>query len=158
MTILKILGVLFILGAGGLSASFAVRYEKKKIAVLAGWSDLIWYIRSQVDCYLLPLPQILERADGSLLEACDCREERPDLTGIYNASQPYLDQQARRLVASFARGSGFENREELLRRCDYCISSLGRLREKRLEEFSAKARVITAVCMGAAVLISILLW
>lgn len=158
MTILKLLGVFLILGAGGLAATYAVRYEKRKISVLAGWSELILYIRSQVDCYLLPLPQILERADVALFGACFCRDPHPDLTGVFHASQSYLDTEARRLLASFVREFGYEGRAELLRRSDYYVAELGRLRAKRLEELTAKTRVIYAVCMGAAILISILLW
>ena len=158
MTVLKLFGVLFILGAGGFGASAAIRYERRKIAVLAGWSDLIRYIRSQVDRYLLPLPQILARADTALFDACFCRQPQPDLTAIYHASQLYLDAEARRLLAAFVREFGYENREELLRRCDDDIAALGRLRAKRLEEFPAKTRVIFAVCTGTALLISILLW
>lgn len=158
MTVLKLLGVLLILGAGGFAASLFVGFEKRKIAVLAGWSDLIFYIRSQVDCYLLPLPQIMERADRALLEACLCRQQHPDLTTIYHTSQMYLDAEAKRLLSSFVREFGYGGREELLRRSDYYIAALGQLRAKRMEELSAKSRVIFAVCMGAAVLLSILLW
>ncbi len=158
MTILKLLGVFLLLGAGGFAASVTVNFEKRKAAVLAGWSDLIFYIRAQVDCYLLPLPQIMERADRALLEACFCRQPHPDLTAVYHASQIYLDTEARRLLSSFVREFGYGGREELLRRCDYDIAALGQLRAKRMEEFPAKARVMVAVWMGAALLLSILLW
>jgi len=158
MTILKLFGVILILGAGASAVSFSVRFEKRKIAVLAGWIDLIRYIRAQVDCYPLPLPQILERADHALFESCFCRHPTPDLTTIYHASQIYLDAEAKRLLSSFVREFHYETRAELLRRSDYYAGELGRLREKRMEEFTAKSRVIFAVCMGAAILISILLW
>ena len=152
------MGVILILGAGAASASLAIRFEKRKIAVLAGWADLIRYIRAQVDCYLLPLPQILARADKTLLEACFCKQQHPDLTAIYHSSQVYLDTEAKRLLASFVREFGYETREELLRRSDYYMGELCRLREKRMEELAPRSRVIVAVCMGAAILISILLW
>lgn len=158
MTILKLLGVALILGAGASAASLAVRFEKRKIAVLAGWADLIRYIRAQVDCYLLPLPQILERADRALYESCFCRQPHPDLTAVYHSSQLYLDAEAKRLLSSFVREFGYGTREELLRRSDYYAGELWRLREKRMDGFPAKSRVIFAVCTGAAILISILLW
>lgn len=158
MTILKIPGVLLILGAGFAAASFAIRFEKRKIAVLAGWADLIRYIRSQVECYLLPLPQIMERADPALLEACLCPGTHPDLTSVYSASQIYLDAEARRLLSAFVREFGYETREELLRRSDYYGTALGHIRAKRMEEYPSRSRVIFAVCIGTAILISILLW
>ena len=158
MTILKLLGVGLILGAGGAAASFGVRFEKRKLDVLAGWIRLIRYIRSQVDCYLLPMPQILERADTALLEECLCRQPKPDLPAVYHASQIYLDAEAQRLLSSFVREYGFETREELLRLSDYYMEALGQIRARRMEELRAKTRVIFAVCMGTAILISILLW
>ena len=160
MTMLKLLGVILILGAGATAASFALRFEKRKIAALAGWIDLIRYIRAQVDCYLLPLPQILAQADKALLDGCFCKQPppNPDLTAIYHASQIYLDAEAKRLLASFVREFGYETRAELLRRSDYYVGELCRLREKRLEELTPKSRVIVAVCMGTAILVSIVLW
>lgn len=159
MPILKICGVILILGAGCAAAAFAVRFEKRKIAVLAGWSDLIWYIRSQIDCYLMPLPEILAGADRALLDACCFQGTgHPDLNAVYHASQVYLDQEARRLLCAFVREIGTGYREELLRRCDYYIASLGKIRARRLEELPARGRVATAVCLGAAALAAILLW
>ena len=159
MPILKICGVLLILGAGGAAAAFILRFEKRKIAVLAGWSDLIWYIRSQIDCYLMPLPEIMAGADRALLDACCFQSAgRPDLTAVYHASQIYLDPEARRLLCAFVREIGSGYREELIRRCDYYISSLGKIRAKRMEELPARGRVATAVCLGAAALAAILLW
>lgn len=159
MPILKILGVILILGTGVFSAGVVIRYEKRKIAVLAGWSDLIWYIRSQIDCYLMPLPEILAGADRALFDACGCSgDRRPDLTAVYHASQFYLDAESRRLLCSFVREVGSGYREELLRRCDYYIASLGRIRSRRLEELPARSRVAAAVCIGVAALAAILLW
>lgn len=152
------MGVILILGAGAASASLAIRFEKRKIAVLAGWADLIRYIRAQVDCYLLPLPQILAQADKTLLDACFCKRPHPDLTAIYHSSQVYLDTEAKRLLASFVREFGYDTRAELLRRSDYYTGELCRLREKRMEELAPRSRVIVAVCAGAAILISIILW
>ena len=158
MPILKILGVFLILGTGGFTAALLVRYERRKIAVLAGWSDLIWYIRAQIDCYLMPLPEILAGADRALFEACCCTDQRPNLVSVYHASQFYLDKEARRLLCTFVREIGSGYREELLRRCDYYIASLGKIRAKRLEELPARTRIAAAVCFGVAATAAILLW
>lgn len=158
MPILKILGVILILGAGAFAAAALIRYEKRKIAVLAGWSDLIWHIRSQIDCYLMPLPEILAGADRSLLAACGCSEARPNLTDVYHASQLYLDKETKRLLCTFVREIGSGYREEMLRRCDYYIASLGKIRSKRMEELPARTRIAVAVCLGMAAMAAILLW
>ncbi len=158
MTMLKLLGAALILAAGAGAAVLALRFERRRIAALAGWIDLISYIRARVDCCLLPLPQILERADAALPQACFCKEPHPDLFAIYRSSQPYLDAEAKRLLSSFLHAISCLTREEVLRQSDACVAALEGLRKKRLEELVAKTRVSVAVCLGSAALIAILLW
>ena len=158
MILLKLFGVCFLLLSGVFAAFTVTWYEKKKVAVLAGWSDLIWYIRAQIDCYLLPLPEILAKADGALFEACSCRQPAPDIETVFRASQRYLDPEARRLLSALVREFSLGNRQELLSRCDYYITALGRLRTKKMEDLPAKSRIAAAICIGSALLVVILLW
>lgn len=158
MLILKITGIILVLGTGGLSAVFSIRLEKRKLAVLAGWTDLIWFIRSRVECYSMPLPKILSGADPSLLEACACRQPVGELQTVYLASKPYLDAEAGRLLCAFMREFDYGQRKELLHRCDHYIAELGALRAKRAKELPAKVRILYALCIGASVFVSLMLW
>ena len=158
MQILKLLGVALILSAGGFAAVCAIRYEKRRIAVLDGWIDLILYIRTQIDCYLMPIGEILAVADPSLLRSVLCNSPRPDLTALYHTSQFYLDNESKRLVCTLIRELGTSYREEQLRRCDYYTSVLRRIRDKRQEELPARVRVTVALCLTAAAAAAILLW
>ena len=56
---IRLLGIAFILSAGGLAAVTSVRFERRKLTVPEAWLDLIFYIRSRIDCYLTPLDEIL---------------------------------------------------------------------------------------------------
>lgn len=158
MQILKILGVILILTAGGLAAATAVRFEQKKIRILESWIDLIFHIRTQIDCYLMPLGEILEQADRALIASCMCVLPNPNLTQIYHASQFYLGNEARRLLCAFVREIGTSYREEQVRRCDYYMSALRGLRSKARDELPARIRVTVAVCVAVSVGAAILLW
>ena len=158
MPAVKIIGCLLVLGAGGLAAFSTVRYERRRISVLDGWIDLIFYIRTQIDCYLTPLNEILAGADEELLYACmgdgHCRE----LGVLLQNCRLYLNPEAHRLLTAFARELGSSYREEQVKRCDYYISSLRSIRDKQMEELPAKIRVGVALCLCAALGIAILLW
>ena len=67
---LKFLGALLIFAVGVFAAFVSVQYEKKRLSVVDGWIDLILYIRSQIDCYRMPLDDILSGGDRALFEAC----------------------------------------------------------------------------------------
>ena len=158
MAIFKLLGCLMILSAGGLAAISAVKYERRRLTVLDGWIDLIFHIRSQIDCYLMPLNDILAGTDRDLLRACMGNGHCIDLDTLLKNSQFYLGNEARRLLSAFVREIGSSYREEQVKRCDYYMTALRGLREKQMQEFPAKTRVCVALCLCLAIGIAILLW
>ena len=154
----KLIGCALVLLSGGGYAVSASRYEKKKLSVLDGWMDLIFFIRSQIDCYLTPLSEILQNADPSLLRACMGNGNSEDLPTLQQASGTYLGEEARRLLNSFVREIGSSYREEQVKRCDYYLAALRDIREKQREELPARLRVCTAISLCASFGIAILLW
>lgn len=158
MVTLKLLGGVMILAAGALAAVSAVKHERRKLSVLDGWIDLIFYIRTQIDCYLTPLNEILAGTDRELLRACMWNGANGGLDALLQNSQLYLGKEARRLLSSFVRELGTSYREEQVKRCDYYIASLRSLREKQLEDLPARTRVCVALCLCTALSIAILLW
>lgn len=155
---IKLLGALLILAVGGVAAISTARYEKKRLSVLDGWIDLIVYIRSQIDCFLTPLDEILQNGDRTLLDACMSPEGAADLDAILRASSLYLDGEVKRLLEGFVRETGSTFREEQLKRCDYYVTALRTQRERIAAELPARRRLSTALCLCTAIGTAILLW
>ncbi len=154
----KILGALLILSVGVFSAFVSVQYEKKRLSVVDGWIDLILYIRGQIDCYLMPLGDILSGGDRALFEACMSPGNAADLPAILEASQIYLDGDAKRTLEGFVREIGAGYREEQLKRCDYFIASLRAQRERIAAELPLRMRLCATLCVCIALATAILLW
>ena len=155
---LKLLGALLILSVGVFSAFISVQYEKKRLSVVDGWIDLILYIRGQIDCYLMPLENILSEGDRALFEACMSPSNAADLPAILNASEIYLDGDAKRTLDSFVREIGAGYREEQLKRCDFFIASLRVQREKIAAALPLRIRLCATLCICTALATAILLW
>lgn len=155
---LKFLGALLILSVGFFAAFLSVQYEKKRLTVVDGWIDLILYIRGQIDCYLMPLDEILSGGDRALFEACMSPSNAADLPAILNASGIYLDGDGKRLVESFVREIGSGYREEQLKRCDFFIASLRSQREKIAAALPLRVRLCATLCICIALATAILLW
>ena len=156
--LLKLLGCLMLLGTGTLAALSLNLYEKRRLSVLDGWLDLIFYIRTQIDCYLTPIEQIFADAPPSLTEACMGDRHTKTPSELLKHSRFYLDHDAFRLLDSFAREIGSCYREEQVKRCDYYITSLRNLREKQTTALPARLRARSALCLCAAFGLAILLW
>ena len=155
---LKLLGALLILSVGIFSAYLSVQYEKKRLTVVDGWIDLILYIRGQIDCYLLPIGDILLGGDRALFEACMSPTNAADLPAILGASEIYLDGDAKRTLESFVREIGTGYREEQLKRCDFFIASLRTQRERIAAALPMRVRLCATLCICLSLATAILLW
>ena len=155
---LKFLGALLIFAVGVFAAFVSVQYEKKRLSVVDGWIDLILYIRSQIDCYLMPLDDILSGGDRALFEACMSPSNAADLSAILEASGIYLDGDGKRLIEGFVREIGAGYREEQIKRCDFFISSLRTQRERIAAQLPLRTRLCATLCICIALATAILLW
>ena len=155
---LKLLGALLILSVGIFSAYLSVQYEKKRLTVVDGWIDLILYIRGQIDCYLLPIGDILLGGDRALFEACMSPSNAADLPAILGASEIYLDGDAKHTLESFVREIGTGYREEQLKRCDFFIASLRAQRERIAAALPMRVRLCATLCICLSLATAILLW
>lgn len=158
MVLIKLLGAVLILSVGGFAAYSTARYEKKRLTVIDGWIDLIFYIRAQIDCYLKPLDKILVEGDRTILDACMSPRGARDPQTVLTASSLYLDGEVKRLLESFVREIGAGYREEQLRRCDYYTEALRKQRDKIAAELPARRRLCVALCLCIAIGTAILLW
>ena len=68
--ILKIIGSGILLLAGGYISLAIAAFERRRLWVLDGYISLIYYIKGQIDCYALPMTDILAQADPVVLAAC----------------------------------------------------------------------------------------
>lgn len=155
---LKFLGALLILSVGVFAAFVSVQYEKRRLTVVDGWIDLILYIRGQIDCYLLPIEDILSSGDRALLEACMSPSNAADLPAILASCEIYLDGDAKRTLESFVREIGAGYREEQIKRCDFFIASLRTQREKIAASLPLRVRLCATLCICLALATAILLW
>ena len=65
--IYKLLGSLVLLFAGGYVSIAITRFERRRLRVLDGYISLIYYIKGQIDCYAMPLSDIMASADPTVL-------------------------------------------------------------------------------------------
>jgi hypothetical protein len=165
--ILKCLGTLILLGAGGyLSLSFH-RFEHRRLEVLDGYISLIYYIKGQIDCYAMPVADILARADPSLIGAClglgrwsaaEGGGTPCALPAILQESRPYLAPECERLLTTFTGELGSALRAEQVARCDYYIDALTRERQKLADTLPARLRTAATLCLCCTIAAAVLLW
>ncbi len=174
---IKALGALCILVSGIYVSLSVARVERRRLQVLDAYIALIYFIKGQIDCYALPLGDIMARADPALILAClghsparagageGYRSVIPTLlsTGepvraLVRASAAYLDPECERLLSAFAGELGHTYRADQVARCDHYLTSLGQKRDRMADTLPARVRVGSTLSICCAAAAAILLW
>ena len=167
--LLKIIGSGILLLAGGYVSLAIVAFERRRLRVLDGYISLIYYIKGQIDCYALPLTDILASVDPTILLAClgvdtgalrlsAVPPETCDLTDMVRQSRLYLQPESERLLTTMTGELGTTYRTEQVRRCEYYLSALTEERHKLYETLPGRLRTTCTLCLCCALGTAVLLW
>ena len=157
MISLKLIGGAMIIGVGIAAAILGARRERRKLAILDGWIDLISYIQNQIDCYLTPLDEIIRDAESMTLSHAK-KGDQTSLSSLFQSTEWGLGEEEKRLVAAFVREIGNGYREDQIRKCNYYLENLRSLRGVRAAELPPRIRVMLALSLCSSLGAAILLW
>ncbi|MBR6783036.1 MAG: hypothetical protein IKM33_07600 [Clostridia bacterium] len=167
--IYKLLGSLVLLFAGGYVSMAITRFERRRLRVLDGYISLIYYIKGQIDCYAMPLSDIMASADPAVLAAClglDASAAHPPpavtgdrpITAMVQESRLYLEPEVERLLTTLTGELGSTYRAEQVARCDHYLTALTEERRKLGDSLPARLRAICTLCLCSALVAALLLW
>lgn len=119
--------------------------------------SFIRFIRSEIECFAMPIPRALARCPRKLLGECGFHSE-----GTPKSADELLENIHDSVTnAHFARfcgeiGKGY--RDEQLALCDYYIAVLEERRLKLAEQLPLRKRINSALCLSGAFAIVIVLF
>ena len=153
---IKLFGSLLLALTGVILSVSVNRFEQKKLTILDAFITLLFYIKGQIDCFSLPLGEILKSAPT---EVSCLRAHNDDsfLDMLYNC-KIYLDAESFRLLERFGMEFGGMYREEQLRRCDYYIEALCERRRVIFEDLPARKKIGGTLCICVCIGLLIILW
>lgn len=147
---IKIIGGIIVMFGGYMIYRIMNRAEKKKLEQLDGIIALLRFIRLQIDCYLIPVREILRRCDKKILEKCGASGESEDFASLVMTLDPMPDKEIMGILRSYSGELGSSYRDEQLRSCDRYISMLTKYRDELAEEAKKKQKSSLAVCLCAS--------
>ena len=118
--------------------------------------SLVRFLRSEIECFSMPLPRALERCPDEILRACGYKGAKPPrspselLDGI---SDTVTKAQLSRLCDEIGKGY----REEQLALCDYYLAVFEERRRKLADQLPAKRKMNCTLCVCSALALVIIL-
>lgn len=116
--------------------------ERARRSHTRGYLALLRHIRRQIECYSLPVGDILARAEPHLLAACGWQSGRPcNFSALLAATADGLGSEARDALSAFAERLGGGYRADQLRLCEEHIARLSALCERDAGESAKRERL-----------------
>ena len=154
----KALGALFLVGCAVTVAQHLIKRERSALAALDAWIALLGEIRTQIDCFLLPIDEILQNTRLECFQAFLQGKKPISLAQALHATSPWLDAESQRILSDFVASFGGSYSEEQIKRCDLGLSALQKHRERISLELPKRKKLYLALSSCASVGLAILLW
>ncbi|MBE6553279.1 MAG: hypothetical protein E7666_02940 [Ruminococcaceae bacterium] len=158
MIAIKLLGSLLLLTSGVWIAIYEIRIGQTRISILDAWIELIEGVRTEIDCYLRPIHEILIHYPPDRLCACAAGKAGNTLHALLQGALPYLDRDTRRLLSAFVKEAGDSYREDQLKRCDFYLLALRKKRDALAAASPAKIKLCITLSLCGAIGTALLLW
>lgn len=156
--LVKLIGSAMILCSALVFAVGHYRFEERRLRTADGFIALLLYIKGQIDCYALPLCDILQGVPLKIYADCNSACGAESVTEMIDNSRIYLDEESERLLEAFASEFGSTFRAEQLRRCDHYVAALRERRGVIFAESQKRRRAGSAIWICSSLGLLILLW
>ena len=157
MYFFKILGMLMVSVGGGAVCHFLCKREGTALRRAEAWESLCLFIGSQVECFALPIGQILLRADRTLLRECGYTVEAvpPDLK-TFMRGVTVEDRLTRDTAEKFCGEFGRGGANEQAARCRYYAGIFEERKKKISAELPSKKKLYYTLCISASLAVLII--
>jgi len=156
---IRILGAAILSLCGVLFAAHLNRRAENCLGETEGWIALLRFVKGQVECFSLPMGEILARCDAEILRTCGygATLSPKSFSGMIEASC-FCDQDCERIARAFAEDFGRGYREEETRGCDYYLAQLESHKEALSKKLplQKKRNATLSICAALALVLLLL--
>ena len=153
MLYFKWIGAIILTAVGGYGAWLIGKRDSMEIDRVEAWIALLRLTKNRIDCFSLPVPEILARCETNLLRRLGWSADTPpaDFRALAESdAADGLTMEGRRIACGFSEEIGKGYRQEQLRACDYSIGLFSAERDRLLSQLPKKRKRDITLCMAAA--------
>ncbi len=142
----------------GICAAHMLNSDAKRATEQAeALAELLRHVRSEIECFCMPIPKILERCPRELLRRCGYEGDAPSELCELAEGCNISDDACRGVVEDFCREIGKGYRDGTLALCDYYIARFEECRQRLSSSLASKRRKNSTLCVSGALAAVIIL-
>lgn len=127
-----------------------IDYQKKKLAQLNAYITLISYIKTQIECYMMPISTIISSLSIEMLKKCGVEKTKRinNLNELLESANLIIDDDIIGLMYDFSENFGMSYMEEQIKACERVILKMITYRDEFQQKYEKDKRVSLAICMS----------
>ena len=148
--IVKLLGAGIVILASVFYGNDRIREEGIKLRRIAAFTDMIEYVRDNIDHFAAPLNDIFARYTSDELESIGflaaVRERGLAAASSEAEREGYMDDgEIKKVFSDFCRRVGGGYKEDELRLCEYTLSQMHKRMNEMRENYTARVKLYRAI-------------
>jgi len=159
MRIYKLLGAVGLLIAGMWFYYTHTLFQKKGIKQLDGYIRFITNIKAEIECYMLPITDILSRVSEREFKECGIEDSHgiKSIDDMISKAEFFLDDDTINALISFSSEFGVGYIEQQIRSCERCIATLISKRGELALKNEKDKKVSLAICLSLSLSLILIL-
>ena len=154
---IKFFGCVLVLFASFGMSSCILGKDRERISHARELIDFIRFIKDKVECYSMPIDQIIGLYHGRMLLNSGGEKEICGLSDIFMNDEMICDDDVKNMLLSFAGDFGKVYREQQVKLCDDVLTDLVRYLKGLESKFPARKKTVMTLCFAAGGIILIML-
>lgn len=158
MSILRMVGIAAVALSGVLLTQTLNGIAKVSLLQIESFILLIRFFKTEIECFASPIPRILSKCPRNIIIGCGyLYDEEPKDAEALLLGCKFSDSKTEECVKRFFSSLGRGYIDEQLVVCDYCISELEERRRRLSDTLTSRIKINSALCLGGALAVVILL-
>ena len=155
---MKLLGGALILFAGFVASSHYANTERERIERLRELVFFIRYVKDKVECYSMPMDQILDSCKESILRNLGVKKKVSALSELFDECAPFGGEEIKSILERFCLDFGKGYREHQVKLCESTANAVESHLKKLESTYPTRKKTATTLCfaVGGIVLIALL--
>lgn len=130
--------------------------QKSRLKNLEYLIGLVRYIRTQIDCFMLPVDKIISDYTSDDNSQIASELKKSSFPKSAENLKNILGIEEYEVILNLSKSLGRGYRDEQLKLCEICIDSLDSIHEKHKADMQSKIKTYRAFCLLGSVMIIIL--
>lgn len=157
MIFFKITGACLLVGSGIMLSRSLNRHAELSLQRAEAWATLLGTIKNEIECFSLPIADILLRIDRELFLSCGYMGDTPPKTlrALADGTK-WADKETRRSIYRFISEFGRSYRDEQVGRCAYYQALVEERKKALMSALPSKRRLNSTLCLSGSLCLLIL--